>query len=244
MKLFFITLFPQECEQYFLKGILRRGAENGVFSAHFIDLREFGIGRLKKVDDYPFSKKFGMLLRADAVSAAIKSIDGFAHYRLIYPCPKGPTFDFKCSQQLSKSPGIIFLPGYYEGIDERIFELFDVERVSLGNFVLSASDSAALVMAEAAVRQLEGVVGKQESVAQDTFFTSLLEHPQYTQPREVDGIGVPEVLLSGHHEQIALWQHKKAISETLFNAPDLLAQATNLPKAKKLLTEIIQEAVK
>lgn len=244
MKLVFITLFPKECEYFFLKGILGRAAQEGVFSAAFVDLRQFGVGRLKKVDDYPFSKKFGMLLRADVVGAAIKSIEGFEDYRLIYPCPKGPTFEFNRSRNLTSAKGIIFLPGYYEGVDERIFELFNVERVSLGNFVLSSSDSAALVIAEAVVRQLKGVVGNQESVAQDTFFAKFLEHPQYTQPRKVEGLEVPDILLSGHHGNISSWQYKQSISETLFNSPDLLARESGDFRVKNLLTEIIQEAIK
>jgi len=241
VNLYFVTLFPEQLRQFFLKGLLKKAVEKKIISAHFVDLRAFGEGQRLQVDDYPFSKKLGMLLKADVVYRAITSLSDYSSYEIIYTCPKGSQFDQKQANSLAKSKGLIFLSGYYEGIDERIFELLPIKRISIGDFILSSGDGPSLLMAEAVTRLIPEVVGKQESIQNDSIISQYLEHPHYTLPRHWKGIDVPDILLSGNHAKINQWQFRQSLELTLKKRPDLLAKVVLTEKQKHLMTSILKE---
>ena len=212
-------------EGYFLKGIFGKAAQKNLFQLSFINIRDFSLSKHKRVDDYPYSHRLGMILQAEAVSRAIYSIDQYTEYRLLYACPKGPVLtQAKVSEYSQEAKGLIILSGYYEGIDERLFQLFNIERISLGDFVLSSGELPSMAIAEAVLRQLPGVIGNPHSVGEDSIISGILEHPHYAAPRSFEGLEVPEVLLNGNHQAIAQWKEKQSIKDTLFWKPSLLAQ--------------------
>ena len=233
MNLYIITLFEEAVRAAFERSIFKRAIDNDVVALHCINLRDFSSDKFGRVDDYPYGKHEGMLLRADIVYDAVTSIPGYDQYPLLYPCPKGDLFSQSHASDWSKGPGLVWLPGYYEGVDARLFELLPIQAISMGNFVLSSGDLPALMMAEATVRLLDGVVGKSGSVANDSVISGLLEHPHYTKPATVHGMDVPAVLTSGHHQAISDWREVESLRETLYNRPSLLAS--------KSLDEAMQE---
>ncbi len=228
--------------EFFLKGIFKKAHDAGRFKIRFVQLREFATDRFSRVDDYPFGHRRGMILKADIIAEAISSIENYQDYRLLYTCPKGQVLtQSTLSAYLPPCPGIILLCGYYEGVDERIFTLFPFERISVGDVVLSSGELPALVVAEAIVRQLPGVLGNPESFADDSIISGVLESPQYTAPREFRDLAVPEVLLSGHHGHIATWKRKESLRQTLFKKPHLLVHSPLREGDSELLVEIMKE---
>ena len=221
MKIYFLTLFPEQLEQYFKKGIFKNKEAEGLFSASFINMRDFSDPPHFKVDDHPYSKKQGMLLRVDILEKAICSIPDYESYQILYMCPKGKTFDQSLATEFSKQKGFIFISGYYEGVDERIFDRFDIRRISMGDFVLSSGDSAALIIAEAVLRLIPGVIGKQDSVLDDSIISGRLEHPHYTTPVNHQGLEVPDILRSGHHQKIKEWQENLSYRFTFLKKPGI-----------------------
>lgn len=215
-----------------------KAVEQGLLRCDFVQLRDFADPPHFKVDDYPYGKRTGMLLRADVISRAIRSIEGYEGYKLIYSCPKGQSFTQSRARELKKHRGLIFLCGYYEGIDDRVFDIFDCERFSVGDFIVSSGELPSLLMADAIARCHDGVIGNAESVEDDSIVSGVLECPQYTAPREIEGCLVPEVLVSGHHGKIKEWQRKESLKTTLFNQPDLLGTA-ELSKNDRILLESV-----
>ena len=239
MKVIVLTLFPNEVGVLFQRGVLKRAIDADRFQFEVVDLRQFGSAPHYKVDDIPFGGGVGMVLRADIMANAIRSIEHYENYRILYTCPKGPRFNQGFATELSNESGIILISGYYEGLDERVFELFPIERVSIGDFVVSSGDLPALMIAEAVVRLLPGVLGNPNSVQQDSYLTGLLEHPQYTQPRSIDESRVPDVLTSGHHQNIKNWQLTQSFKETLIRKPSLLANLNLNSTEQKILIDVI-----
>ncbi|MDA1353225.1 MAG: tRNA (guanosine(37)-N1)-methyltransferase TrmD [bacterium] len=244
----FICLFPDEMRHVFLKGILGKAQENGTINVTFVNARDFSEAPHHKVDDYPFGKKHGMLLRYDVLYNAITSVPNYKHATIIYTCPKGPHFNQAHAQEMADtllpnptSHPIIFICGYYEGIDERMFDTFKIQRYSVGDFVLSSGELPAMMMAEAAIRLLPGVVGKSASVAHDSIISGRLEEPYYTQPRESYGQHVPEVLLSGNHGKIDNWKTIESIRQTVFKKPSLLVKHPCNENEKLLVRELMKE---
>ena len=228
-------------QDYFLKGLLGRASQRGLFSNSFINIRDFSNSKHRKVDDFPYSDHQGMILKVDVLARAISSIDQYAEYRLLYMCPKGPVLSQESINRYSQeSKGLIIIPGYYEGIDERLFDLFTIERVSLGNFILSSGELPALVIAEAVLRQIPDVVGNPESVGEDSLLSGLLEYPQYSNPRNYQGLEVPEVLVNGNHKLIETWRRKASIKHTLFQKPSLLAQLDITDSDKKIIVHALE----
>lgn len=226
---------------YFEKGLLARRLAENRFELSFLNIRSFSTDKHKRVDDYPFGGKQGMLMRADVLAAAIESIEGYQNHRLLYCCPKGQRFSQKRAEALSAEAGIVFIVGYYEGVDERIFSRFPIEKVSIGDFVLTSGELPALMMADAILRLLPGVLGNDACPVEDSFSSGLLEHAQYTQPVQWNNIEVPDILRSGHHQQIADWKRKESLRETLFNRPDVLAKASLTPKEQTFIVDILKE---
>lgn len=182
-----------------------------------------------------------MILRSDVVVEAVKSIDHFEQYRIIYTCPKGPRYNQARSRDyLSEKKGLIIIPGYYEGIDERIFELLPVEQVSVGDFILSSGEIPALAIIDSMARQLPGVLGNPECVRNESIVSGVLEHAQYTQPKELESLGVPEVLVSGHHQNIRRWKRDNALARTLFSRPDMLSREHLDEADRETLTQLFK----
>jgi len=240
MKFFVINLFSDEFMAYFSKGIFKRALDAKKFQVTCIKLREFADPPHYKVDDYPFGKRHGMILRADVVEKAIKSIPDYQRYKILYTCPKGKVLKQDQFKTFQKSEGFIIISGYYEGLDERLFDLFDIQRYSIGDYVLSSGDLPAMVFIETVARLIPGVIGKSDQFEEDSLISGLLEHPQYTQPRKLGDKSVPDVLISGHHKKIEMWQKKEALVQTLCKKPSLLVDYPISKSESRMLSGYLQ----
>lgn len=183
-----------------------------------------------------------MLIRVDVLYNAIRSIPGFSEAAIYYTCPKGNPLSQTMAKSIheSKRP-LIILSGFYEGIDDRLFDLFNIQRFSLGEVILSSGDAAAVALAEAVCRLVPGVIGDPDCVTEDSYVSGMLEHPQYTGPRVFQNIPVPDILISGHHQRIATWKRQQSLGSTLFNNPNLFANAPPSSEDQALLTQLLKE---
>lgn len=224
-----LTLFPAMFPGTLGESLAGRALEAGTWSLKATDIREFGLGRHRAVDDTPFGGGAGMVLRPDVVDAAISSV---ADDRpLIFFTPRGAPLTQAKVRELADGPGAILVCGRFEGIDQRVIEARGGEEISIGDYVLSGGELPALVLLDAVVRLLPGVMGHAESGTEESFSQKLLEYPHFTRPAEWDGRAVPEVLTSGNHAAIASWRQDQAIAITKTRRPDLYAQfvATGAP---------------
>jgi tRNA (guanine37-N1)-methyltransferase len=238
-RVFILSLFPDESQHYFLKGIFKRALDQGTFSISFRDIRDYAQNRHRKVDDYPYGDRDGMLMRVDVLSRALADIPDISSYELIYTCPKGPVMTQSRARQLSKSAGMVIIPGYYKGIDERLFTLWPIQRISMGNFVLSSGEVPAFAIAESVIRLLPGVIGNPDSMGDDTLFNGYVSCPQYTVPQTYQGVQVPEVVVSGDHQRRQEWTRQMMLRQTLFEKPHLLAGATLSEKDQHRMKALI-----
>ena len=243
MRIDVVTLFPEAVRTIAGFGVTGRAHERGLFSLHTWDPRDETRDAHRTVDDRPFGGGPGMLMQVRPVRAALRRAAAAAPKgaRRIYLGPQGRPLDQRALRGMAAAPGLILLCGRYEGVDERVLESDIDEEWSLGDFVLSGAEPAALVVIDAVVRLLPGAVGDEQSVADDSFGDGLLEGPQYTRPEEVDGQRVPNVLLSGDHRAIATWRRKQSLGRTWLRRPDLLAQRELTPADRRLLEEFIAE---
>ena len=187
-----------------------------------INLRDFGLGPRKTVDDTPYGGGAGMVLKPEPIFAAVKTAKAKnSKAKVIVLTPSGVTFNQKTAGSLAKLPGIVLVCGRYEGFDERILELADFQ-ISIGDYVLTGGELPAMIIVDSVVRLLPGVLGSEESAADETFQNGLLEYPQYTRPAEFKGMKVPEVLQKGNHGEIKKWRHEQALKKTRKTRPDLL----------------------
>ena len=216
-----LTLFPEMFPGPLGASLAGRGLESGLWALDVLDIRDFARDKHRSVDDLPFGGGPGMVMRADVVDAALLAIEERPG-PLIYLSPRGAPLTQARIRALAEEPGIRLLCGRYEGIDERIFAVHAVEEVSVGDYVLSGGEPAALVLMDAVVRLLPGVMGNEESRSEESFENGLLEYPHYTRPADWRGLAVPEVLLSGHHEKIRQWRRAQAERITKDRRPELL----------------------
>ena len=217
-----ITLYPEAFPGVLDVSILARAKREALWELDTVDLRAFGLGKHRQVDETPAGGGAGLVLRADVAAAAIDSVE--AHDRpLIYPSPRGKPFSQARARDLSEGPGMIVLCGRFEGLDQRVIEARNMEEVSLGDFVLAGGEVAAQAMIEATVRLLPGVAGNAASLDDESFETGLLEYPLYTTPREFEGREIPPILLSGNHKAINEWRLKQSKELTERLRPDLYA---------------------
>jgi len=241
MRFDIITLLPQIFESAFNAGVLKKGIEKGLIEIRIHNLRDYATDKHRQVDDRPFGGGEGMVLKPEPLFRAVEEIRKDASTQVILLSPQGRRFDHKLAEVLSGFSQIILICGRYEGVDERVREYLITDEISIGDYVLSGGEYAALVIIDAISRFIPGVVGKQESVKKDSFSIGLLDYPQYTRPREFRGLKVPDVLLSGNHKKIALWRKKKSLEITLRKRPDLLKQKKLDEEEKKLLNDIKKE---
>lgn len=214
-----LTIFPEMFPGPLGHSLAGRALTEGKWAIEAVDIRDFARDRHRSVDDSPFGGGAGMVMRPDVVDAAIRASRGPGP--LIYLTPRGRLFDQQRARDLAAGPGATILCGRFEGVDQRVLETHQAEEVSLGDFVLSGGEPAALIMLDAVIRLLPGVVGKEESLTEESFEWGLLEYPHYTRPQQWEGRAVPEVLLSGHHEKIKAWRLRQAEDITRQRRPDL-----------------------
>lgn len=221
-----VTLFPDAFPGTLGLSLTGKALDTGLWALETIDLRPFGEGKHRNVDDNPAGGGAGMVLRADVVAkaldqAAIGTPPDRARWPVIYLSPRGKPFDQATARRLSESDGITLLCGRFEGVDERVLEAYGVEEISLGDFVLTGGEIAAQALIDATVRLIPRVLGNQASTEEESFSDGLLEHPQYTRPTVWEGRAIPEILQSGHHARIADWRRAEAERLTKERRPDL-----------------------
>lgn len=214
-----LTIFPEMFPGPLGLSLAGRGLAEGIWSLDAVDIRGFATDRHRSVDDSPFGGGAGMVMRPDVLDAALDGAGGVGP--LIYLTPRGRRLDQPLVRELAAGPGVRVLCGRFEGVDQRLLEAREAVEVSIGDFILSGGEPAALVMLDAVVRLLPGIVGAAESLDEESFEWGLLEYPHYTRPQLWQGRAVPEVLLSGHHEKIRAWRRRQAEEITRRRRPDL-----------------------
>lgn len=232
-----LTIFPQMIEAVAQTSILGRAREAGLVSINAVDIRAFSLCKHKNTDDYPFGGGAGMLMLAQPIADAMRSVTKQGESALrVYLSPRGERFTQETAQKLSQYAHLVLLCGHYEGVDERAVEKYVDMEISLGDFVLTGGELAALAVADCVSRLIPGVLGSQASPLDESFAgDGLLEYPQYTRPRVFEGMEVPEVLLSGDHAKIAAWRREQALLVTLKRRPELLESASLTQKERAWL---------
>jgi tRNA (guanine37-N1)-methyltransferase len=237
-----LTIFPRMVEEPLGDGIVRRAREKALLDLRVHDLREFSEDRHRTVDDAPFGGGPGMVMKAEPFLRGVDAISPLGERSaVVLLSPRGRRFDQRTAQRFASLSRLVLLAGRYEGIDERVREALSAEEVSLGDFVLTGGEVAALAVIEATVRLIPGALGDEGSAQADSFADGILDWPHYTRPAEVRGLRVPEVLLSGDHGQIRRWRRKEALRATRERRPELLGRAPLSAEDARLLREIEDE---
>jgi tRNA (guanine37-N1)-methyltransferase len=244
-----LTLFPEMLVPVLGQSILKRAQEKALLSVHVRNLRDFATDRHKVADDVPYGGGAGMVMKAEPTLRAVEALRHEAceqgeELRLLYPSPHGRPFTQEYAKNLACEPRrMVVLCGHYEGVDERVRLALSPEEISVGDYILTGGELPALVLIDASARLVPGVLGDPESVVEESFSDSLLEYPHYTRPAEVRGMGVPDVLLSGHHEAIRRWRRKEALRSTYLRRPDLIRDRVLTSEDQRLLNELISEGI-
>jgi tRNA (guanine37-N1)-methyltransferase len=250
MRIDVLTLFPEMFDGVFSASILGKAKDKGIVSLNTVNFREYSTNKHNTVDDYPYGGGGGMVLKPEPIFAAVEELKerhaesaAAGHSgetrepRIVLMCPQGERFTQAKAEELSKEQHLVFVCGHYEGYDERIREFLITDEISIGDYVLTGGELPAMVVIDSIVRLLPGVLGNERSAVTDSFSTGLLEYPQYTRPATFREWSVPDVLLSGHHEQIELWRQKQSLYRTWKNRPDLLHGRELSKLEKQWITE-------
>ncbi len=233
MKFEIITIFPEIFRGVFEFGIIRRALEAGLLEINLHDLRDFTFDRHHQVDDRPFGGGAGMVMKPEPLFRAIEAIRHHAALtRVVLLSPQGQPFNQQAAEALSKLESVLLICGRYEGLDERVVEQLVDQELSIGDYVLSGGEIPAMVVVDAVTRLIPGALGCEQSALQDSFSSGLLDYPHYTRPAEYRGLKVPDILLSGHHQEIEKWRHRKALEKTRNRRPDLLEKPDSRPKTE------------
>ncbi len=237
-----VTLFPEMFAGPFGDSILKRAIDGGLLEVHFTQLRDFAYDKHHQVDDSPFGGGSGMVLKPEPMFRAVRSItdqiNNGEKFRVLLMDPAGEVFTQKKAKELAEYQRLVFICGHYEGYDARITEYLADEALSIGDYVLTGGELPAMVIIDAVARMLPGVLGSEESAPTDSFYEGILEHPQYTRPREFEGMAVPEVLFSGDHGKIRRWRREQALRLTRERRPELLEKAELSDEDRKILCEL------
>lgn len=244
MRIDVLTLFPEMFGPVIGGSILGRAAEKGIIDVRLTDIRDFSNDKHNKADDYPFGGGGGMVMMPDPIFGAMESV-GAADRKVIYMSPRGKILDAEKIRELSEMDGFVILCGHYEGVDQRVLDYWDAEEVSIGDYVLTGGELPAMVLIDSVARLLPDVLGNENSALEESVYSGLLEHPQYTKPREYRGLSVPEVLLNGNHKLIDLWKFRQALLLTKERRPDMfrdfIGKEHELSKdERKVLEEIMK----
>ncbi|WP_248926398.1 tRNA (guanosine(37)-N1)-methyltransferase TrmD [Paenibacillus hamazuiensis] len=251
MKIDVLTLFPAMFDGVFSSSILGKARDKGLVSFNTVNFRDYSNNKHNTVDDYPYGGGGGMVLKPEPIFAAVEDLlaggdgaevaeDG-AKPRVVLMCPQGETFTQKKAEELAQESHLIFVCGHYEGYDERIREHLVTDELSIGDYVLTGGELPAMVVIDSVVRLLPGVLGNETSAVTDSFSTGLLEYPHYTRPVSFRGWEVPDILLSGHHDNIAKWRKRESLRRTLLKRPDLLENYPLTAEERKWLEELRAE---
>jgi tRNA (guanine37-N1)-methyltransferase len=222
MNINIITLFPDMFSGVFNESMISRAIVKNLITIHIVHLRKYGLGPHLVVDDTPYGGGGGMILKPEPIAAALESLED--HGKVILTTPRGRLFSQEDALRLSSERTITIICGHYEGVDERVSGLFVDEELSIGDYVLTGGEIPAMVITDAVVRLIPGVLGQDTIQTGDSHYDGILEHPHYTRPREFRGLEVPDVLLSGNHEEIRIWREKTALEKTRKVRPDLLKE--------------------
>lgn len=225
MRIDIATLFPELCETWLSASIIGRAREAGVFELKCHQIRDYAFNKHKRVDDTPYSERQGMLLMAEPIWQCYKAVAEQRHPHVIYMSPKGKTLTQKKCLELSLKSDIFIICGHYEGVDQRIIDKIVDEEISIGDYVLTGGELPAVVLVDGIARMLDGTLGSSVSHRDESHFDGLLEYPQYTRPEVWQGMAVPEILLSGHRENILKWRRYKQLEQTYKMRPELLDTA-------------------
>ena len=240
MKIDILTIFPEMFESVLNASILGRAREQGLIEVSCVDIRPFSELKHKNTDDYPFGGGAGMVMLAQPILDAMASVcgDDF-HGRRIYMGPRGQTLTTAKARALAQEEHLVLLCGHYEGVDQRALDSCIDEEISIGDYILTGGELAAMVLTDCVSRFIPGVLGSGESAEEESFSDGLLEYPQYTRPRELRGMAVPDILLSGDHARIRAWRRLESLKATARFRPDLLEKAELTDKERRLLEEAL-----
>jgi tRNA (guanine37-N1)-methyltransferase len=238
-----ITIFPEIFHAYLGESILRRAVQKKLLDVKIYNLRDFTTDKHRTVDDYPYGGGAGMVMKIEPIYNAVHSIktDGLERIVMLLS-PQGKTYNQEMAETFSREKRrILFICGRYEGIDERVRESLVDEEISIGDYILTGGELAALVIIDSAARLIPGVLGDYESAKEESFTKGILDYPHYTRPHEFKGLNVPEVLLSGNHSEIYRWRKREAIKRTLKKRPDLLKNISFTEDDRKILNELCSD---
>lgn len=243
MKINVLTLFPEMFAPVTESSILGRAGEKGILDFNIINIRDFSRDKHNKADDTPYGGGVGMVMFCQPIFDALRSIKAEGK-KIIYMSPRGKVLDRSKIEELARFDEMVILCGHYEGVDQRVLDYWSMEEVSIGDYILTGGELAAMVMIDAVSRFVPDVLGTRESATEESIYSGLLEYDQYTKPREYEGIEVPEVLFNGNHKLIHLWQYRNSLEQTKEKRPDLweayLSKEKNLSKdEKKILDELV-----
>ena len=239
MKIDILTIFPEMFQGVFSSSILGRAVSDDLLQITLTDIRPFSASKHKNTDDYPFGGGAGMVMMAQPIMDAMASVTGEDfHGKRIFLGPRGKTLTTDMARSLAKEEHLVLLCGHYEGVDQRVLDTCIDEEISIGDYILTGGELAAMVLTDCVSRFIPGVLGSSESAETESFSDGLLEYPQYTRPRDLNGLTVPDVLLSGNHADIAAWRRKESLRITLERRPDLLRSAPLDKKDLKWLKEM------
>lgn len=246
MKIDILTLFPEMFVPVTTSSILGRAAEKNLIDIRLTDIREYTKNKHRKVDDYPFGGGQGMVMMPQPIFDALRGIKAEGK-KILYMSPRGRVLDKDKIQELSQLSELVILCGHYEGVDQRVIDCWEMEEVSIGDYILTGGELPAMVLVDSVARLIPGVLSGEDSAMEESVYSGLLEYPQYTQPREYEDIPVPEILLSGHHKNIDLWRFEKSLELTRKVRPDMFEnycreRTQELDKAeKKILQKVTYE---
>lgn len=243
MKINVLTLFPEMIAPVTESSILGRAGEKGILDFNIINIRDFSRDKHNKADDTPYGGGVGMVMFCQPIFDALRSIKAEGK-KIIYMSPRGKVLDRSKIEELARFDEMVILCGHYEGVDQRVLDYWNMEEVSIGDYILTGGELAAMVMIDAVSRFVPDVLGTRESATEESIYSGLLEYDQYTKPREYEGLEVPEVLFNGNHKLIHLWQYRNSLEQTKEKRPDLweayLSKEKNLSKdEKKILDELV-----
>ena len=245
MRFYVLTIFPAMFDSPMSESIIARAVQNGIVQINIRDIRDHARDKHRSVDDYPFGGGYGMVMKPEPIFDAVSAIQTDAalpaQTPVILLTPQGEPLTQPLTERLATHSDLILICGRYEGIDDRVRQRIATHEISIGDYVLSGGELAAMVMIDAITRLIPGALGSIESAQDDTFTTGLIQYPQYTRPADFRGIQVPDVLLSGNHAEIARWRRQQSLIRTLNRRPDLLQSANLSPQDRQFLAQHRQE---
>ncbi len=238
-----LSIFPEMFESFFGYSLLRKARDRGFLRIETHNIRDGATDRHRMTDDYPYGGGAGMVMKVEPIARTLEAIGAIPGECLrILLTPQGETFSQAMAEELARSSRVILICGHYEGVDERVRKNLVDREISIGDYVLTGGEAAAMVVVDAVARLVPGILGNDESALHESFATGLLESPQYTRPEDFRGWKVPEVLLSGHHREIEDWRRRESLKRTLMRRPDLLETAILTERDRKLLAELKKES--